>query len=122
MQHYLRGEIYYADLGEGVGSEQKGIRPVVIVQNNIGNKYSSTVIVAPVTTKDCSKSNIPTHCYLDKICNKRKSVILLEQLRVIDKKRLGKCIGRLTEEQTKSLNSSLAISVGIKNFANTKNY
>ena len=61
---YLRGDIYYADLGEGFGSEQQGCRPVVIIQNNIGNKYSPTVIVAAISSKPVSRKELPTHCYI----------------------------------------------------------
>ena len=89
MEHtYLRGDIFYADLGEGIGSEQSGYRPVVIIQNNIGNKYSPTVIALAITTK--SKNRIPTHipikagsCGLEK-----DSIILVEQVRTLDKVRL----------------------------------
>ena len=113
MKKCLRGEIYYADLGAGIGSEQEGLRPVVIIQNDVGNKYSRTVIVAPITTKNRNKNNMPTHYFLNECCNKRKSIVLLEQLRVIDKKRLGRCIGKLTDRQMGELNLSLAISIGI---------
>ena len=66
MKHtYLRGDIYYADLGHGVGSEQEGCRPVVIIQNNVGNKYSPTVIVASITSKAGEKAKLPTHYYID---------------------------------------------------------
>lgn len=121
MKKCLRGEIYYADLGEGIGSEQAGLRPVVIIQNDIGNKYSTTVIVAPVTTKNHNKNSIPTHYQLNESCNKRKSIVLLEQLRVIDKKRLGRCIGKLTDRQMRELNLSLAISIGIVDQSKHKN-
>lgn len=84
---YYRGELYYADLGKGIGSEQEGYRPVVIIQNNMGNKYSPTVIVAPVTTNHDAKAKLPTHCYIGEESGlDTSSVILLEQLRTIDKK------------------------------------
>lgn len=110
---YLRGEIYYADLGDCIGSEQMGHRPVVIVQNNIGNNYSPTVIVASITSKVNEKARIPTHCSVGVENGLAiSSIILLEQLRTIDKKRLGDYIGRLTEKQLRSFNKALAISVG----------
>lgn len=91
MKHtYLRGDIYYADLGHGVGSEQEGCRPVVIIQNNVGNKYSPTVIVASITSKAGEKAKLPTHYYIDTGGDlKLPSIVLLEQLRTVDKRRLG---------------------------------
>ena len=107
-----RGELYYADLGKGVGSEQEGYRPVVIVQNNMGNKYSPTVIVAPVTTNHEAKAKLPTHCYIGTESGlDAPSVILLEQLRTIDKKRLGHFVGRLNLKHLRQLNYSLAVSI-----------
>ncbi len=102
MKHtYLRGDIYYADLGHGVGSEQEGCRPVVIIQNNVGNKYSPTVIVASITSKAGEKAKLPTHYYIDTGGDlKLPSIVLLEQLRTIDKRRLGNFIGHLSEKQT----------------------
>ena len=87
---YLRGDMYYADLGRGVGSEQEGYRPVLIIQNNTGNKYSTTVIVAAISSKVDAKAKLPTH-YLLKAENglELPSLVLLEQLRTIDKRRLG---------------------------------
>ena len=107
-----RGELYYADLGKGVGSEQEGYRPVVIVQNNMGNKYSPTVIVAPVTTNHEAKAKLPIHCYIGAESGlDAPSVILLEQLRTIDKKRLGHFVGRLNRTHLRQLNHALAISI-----------
>lgn len=112
---YTRGDIYYADLGKGIGSEQEGYRPVVIIQNNIGNKYSPTVIVAPVTTNHKAKVKLPTHCYIGPESGLgASSVILLEQLRTIDKKRLGHYAGRLNLAQLQKVNQALAISVALK--------
>ena len=112
---YYRGELYYADLGKGIGSEQEGYRPVVIIQNNIGNKYSPTVIVAPVTTNHEAKTKLPTHCYIGAESGLgASSVILLEQIRTIDKKRLGPYAGRLNLAQLQKLNQALAISVDLK--------
>ena len=112
---YYRGELYYADLGKGIGSEQEGYRPVVIIQNNMGNKFSPTVIVAPVTTNHDAKAKLPTHCYIGAESGLDiSSVILLEQLRTIDKKRLGHYIGRLTRTYLRQLNQALAISIDLK--------
>ena len=92
---YQRGEMYYADLGRGVGSEQEGRRPVVIIQNDIGNKHSPTVIVAAITTKTAGKRKLPTHFEIGAEHGlKAPSLVLLEQIRTIDKHRLVKRIGR----------------------------
>lgn len=109
---YYRGELYYADLGKGIGSEQEGYRPVVIIQNNMGNKYSPTVIVAPVTTNHEAKAKLPTHCYIGTESGlDAPSVILLEQLRTIDKKRLGHFVGKLNQKHLQQLNHALAVSI-----------
>ena len=111
-KQYYRGELYYADLGKGIGSEQEGYRPVVIIQNNVGNKYSPTVIIAPVTTDHEAKAKLPTHCHIGAESGlDAPSVILLEQLRTIDKKRLGHLIGRLNRKNLRQLNHALAISI-----------
>ena len=111
---YLRGEMYYADLGRGVGSEQEGRRPVVIIQNDVGNKHSSTVIVAAITTKTTGKRKLPTHYEIGAEHGlKEPSLVLLEQIRTIDKHRLEKRIGRLSPKQIKELNHALAVSVGL---------
>jgi mRNA interferase MazF len=112
---YCRGELYYADLGKGIGSEQEGYRPVVIIQNNMGNKYSPTVIVAPVTTNHETKAKLPTHCYIGAESGlDTSSVILLEQLRTIDKMRLGHYVGRLNRIHLRQLNKALATSIDLK--------
>lgn len=114
MKTYSRGDIYYADLGLGVGSEQKGYRPVVIIQNNIGNRYSPTVIVAPVSSKVGIKAKLPTHCYIHSESGlDLPSIILLEQLRTLDKQRLEGYIGRVNEKHIFKLDRALAISVGL---------
>lgn len=83
---YLRGDMYYADLGRGIGSEQEGYRPVVIIQNNTGNKYSPTVIVAAISSKVDAKAKLPTHYLLKAESGlELPSLVLLEQLRTIDK-------------------------------------
>lgn len=120
-QTYLRGDMYYADLGEGIGSEQKGSRPVLIIQNNLGNKYSPTVITAAISGKGGVKAKLPTHYYLDAVRGlKTPSVVLLEQIRTLDKRRLDKYIGRLPDKHIKGINRALAISVGLDNPAQQK--
>ena len=111
---YLRGDMYYADLGRGIGSEQEGYRPVLILQNNTGNKYSPTVIVAAISIKVDAKAKLPTH-YLLQAENglELPSLVLLEQLRTIDKKRLGAYIGHLEEKHIRKINHALAVSVGL---------
>ncbi len=109
-----RGDIYYADLSPVVGSEQGGIRPVLIIQNDIGNKYSPTVIAAAITSQ-INKAKMPTHIEL-KACEyglNKDSVILMEQIRTIDKKRLREKIGKLDEELMRCVNEALAISFGL---------
>lgn len=110
---YKRGEIYYADLSPVVGSEQGGYRPVLILQNNKGNKYSSTVIVASITSR-LSKHRLPTHVDMSSIRLKKHSIALLEQLRTIDKARMKEYIGKATKAEMKEIEVALLISVGIK--------
>ncbi len=115
-----RGDIYYADLSPVVGSEQGGIRPVLIVQNDMGNKYSPTVIAAAITSKT-GKNKLPTHIEVNAgvdigraDCGLAKnSVILLEQIRTIDKKRLKERMGKLDETTMKQVNSAIGISFGL---------
>ena len=115
IQGIKRGDIFYADLSPVIGSEQGGLRPVLIVQNDIGNKYSPTVIVAPVTTNHEAKVKLPTHCYIGAESGlDTSSVILLEQIRTIDKKRLGHYIGRLNRTHMRQLNQALATSIDLK--------
>lgn len=108
-----RGEIYYADLSPVVGSEQGGVRPVLVVQNDIGNKYSPTVVVAAITSQ-LSKAKIPTHVEISaKEHNLPKdSVILLEQIRTIDKRRLKERISVLDDSKMKKVNLAILISLG----------
>ena len=108
-----RGELYYADLSPVVGSEQGGIRPVLVVQNDIGNKYSPTIIAAAVTSQ-INKARIATHIELSasEFGLKKDSVVLLEQLRTLDKKRLKEKIGTLTFNKMKMVDSALLISLG----------
>lgn len=112
---YLRGDLYYADLNLCVGSEQEGNRPVVIIQNDVGNKHSPTVIVAAITSQTPAKAKLPTHCYVDAESGlERPSIILLEQLRTIDKRRLGRYIGRLPREKMEEMDHALAVSLDLR--------
>lgn len=115
MNHtYLRGDMYYADLGKGVGSEQEGYRPVVIIQNNVGNRHSPTVIIASITSKRDAKAKLPTHYLIgDEDGLELPSIVLLEQLRTIDKRRLNSFIGHLSEKHIQGINHALAVSVGL---------
>ncbi len=108
-----RGDIFYADLSPVVGSEQGGIRPVLIVQNDVGNKFSPTVICAAITSQ-INKAKLPTHIEIsaNDFGLQKDSVILLEQVRTIDKKRLRERIGRLDDELMDKVNEALSISFG----------
>lgn len=111
---YLRGDLYYADLGQGIGSEQNGNRPVVIIQNNVGNRYSPTVIVAAITSKANVKAKLPTHYFIQPESGLNlPSIVLLEQIRTIDKRRLSGYIGKLEERHIRGINHALAISIGL---------
>ena len=101
-----RGEVYYADLNPVIGSEQGGIRPIVVLQNDVGNKYSPTVIAAATTSK-LTKAKLPTHIELQK-----DSVVLLEQIRTIDKSRIKEKIGELPPEIMQNIDNALLISLG----------
>ncbi|MDR0405042.1 MAG: type II toxin-antitoxin system PemK/MazF family toxin [Oscillospiraceae bacterium] len=108
-----RGEIFYADLSPVVGSEQGGVRPVLIVQNDVGNKFSPTVIAAAITSQN-SKANLPTHIKLRAYKGLSKdSVILLEQIRTIDKKRLKEKIGCLDPLSMAQVDEALSVSFGL---------
>lgn len=112
MDNIRRGELYYADLSPVVGSEQGGVRPVLIVQNDVGNKYSPTVIVAAITSQ-INKAKIPTHIELNSSYGLTKdSVLLLEQIRTLDKRRLKEKIGILDEKCMENVNQALLISLG----------
>ncbi len=110
-----RGELYYADLSPVVGSEQGGIRPILIVQNDIGNKYSPTVIAAAVTSK-INKAKLPTHIELTAtdFGLARDSVVLLEQIRTLDKRRLKERIGELSPMFMRKVDAALLISLGFR--------
>jgi len=109
-----RGDIFYGDLSPVIGSEQGGVRPVLIIQNDIGNKYSPTVIVAAITSQ-INKAKLPTHVELEalKYGITKDSVILLEQIRTIDKRRLKEKIGHLSEELMKQVDTAIQISFGL---------
>ena len=108
-----RGELYYADLSPVVGSEQGGTRPVLVVQNDVGNKYSPTVIIAAITSQ-LDKAKLPTHIELKKEKSNlvKDSVVLLEQIRTLDKRRLKDRIGELPPTTMKRVNVALLISLG----------
>ena len=107
-----RGDVYYADLRPVVGSEQGGVRPVLIVQNDVGNKHSPTIIVAAITSKQ-NKAKLPTHIELSakRYDMERDSVILLEQLRTVDKRRLKDRVCHLDEDMMRQVNKGLMISL-----------
>ena len=109
-----RGDIYYADLSPVVGSEQGGIRPVLIIQNDVGNRYSPTVICAAITSR-MNKAKLPTHIGIDsRRCQIMKdSVILLEQIRTIDKQRLKDMIGHLDKERMRSVDEAIRVSLAL---------
>ena len=109
-----RGDVYYADLSPVVGSEQGGVRPVVILQNNVGNRHSPTVIAAAITGR-IDKARLPTHVELGNAIPGlyRDSIILLEQIRTIDKARLRELIGSLGAEAMERINQALGVSVGL---------
>jgi mRNA interferase MazF len=113
-----RGDIYYADLSPVVGSEQGGIRPVVIVQNDVGNKHSPTVIAAAITSQT-NKAKLPTHIEVTASGNGllKNSVILLEQIRTIDKQRLKEKMGHLEDDLMEQVNQAMAISFGLNTTA-----
>ena len=109
-----RGDIFYADLSPVVGSEQGGLRPVLIIQNDVGNRYSPTVIAAAITSR-MGKTRLPTHIdiYADKVGLAKDSVILLEQIRTLDKRRLKEKMGHLDDEVMTHVNNAIAVSFGL---------
>ena len=112
-----KGDIFFADLSPVIGSEQGGVRPVVVIQNDVGNKYSPTVIVAAITSQ-INKAKLPTHVEIragEHGLNK-DSVVLLEQLRTVDKRRLKERIGRMDADAMEKVNEALMISLGIIDF------
>lgn len=109
-----RGDLFYADLSPVVGSEQGGVRPVIIVQNDVGNKYSPTIIIAPITSQ-LNKAKLPTHVRIrgNEFGLPKNSVALLEQLRTIDKRRLREKIGSFDDAIMQKINEAMAISLDI---------
>ena len=109
-----RGDIYYADLSPVVGSEQGGLRPVLIIQNDVGNRYSPTVIAAAITSR-MGKTRLPTHIdiYADKAGLAKDSVVLLEQIRTLDKQRLKEKMGHLDDGMMSEINNAIAVSFGL---------
>ncbi len=114
MTGVKRGDIYYADLSPVVGSEQGGMRPVLIIQNDVGNRYSPTVIAAAITSR-LGKTKLPTHIdvHAERAGLSRDSVVLLEQLRTLDKRRLKERMGRLDEEMMHEIDTAIAVSLGL---------
>ena len=110
-----RGEIYYADLSPVVGSEQGGMRPVLIVQNDVGNRYSPTVIAAAITSQQ-NKARLPTHIEIEARTYglSKNSVVLLEQVRTLDKRRLRERMGCLDEKVMQRVDGAIAISLGLQ--------
>ena len=110
-QTVRRGDIFYADLSPVVGSEQGGLRPVLIIQNDVGNRYSPTVIAAAITSR-MGKTKLPTHIdvYADRVGLSKDSVILLEQIRTLDKRRLREKMGHLDEEVMAEVNTAIAVA------------
>ena len=117
-----RGDIYYADLSPVVGSEQGGLRPVLIVQNDVGNRYSPTVIAAAITSK-MGKAKLPTHIDVEgaEAGLAKDSVILLEQVRTIDKKRLKEKMGHLDEGTMYQVNNAIQVSFGLGAYSSEEN-
>ena len=110
MEEVKRGQLWYCNFGDdAIGSEQSGIRPCVIVQNNKGNKFSPTTIVSPITTQ--VKAPLPTHVRIDSL--KRPSTIVCEQVRTVDKRRLIDCIGALSIEEYSAMDNAIKISMGV---------
>ena len=108
-----RGEIYYADLSPVIGSEQGGYRPVVVLQNNKGNRYSTTISVAPISSK-LTKNPLPTHVMVENNYLEKKSVILLEQIRTIDKQRIREKVGIIDDKIMQLINQAIKTSLDIK--------
>ena len=110
--HIRREDIYYADLRPAIGSEQDGIRPVLVIQNNVGNRFSPTVIVASITSRQ-TKAHLPTHVNLGRVPGLNSpAVILLEQVRTIDKSRLLDYVGYLRPNAMRRVNKAIEVSMG----------
>lgn len=113
MNQIKRGEIYFADLSPVVGSEQDGVRPVLILQNDMGNRYSPTTMVAAITGRK-TKTDLPTHVRISVTGLKSESIVLLEQIRTIDKSRLGEYVGKLSKNDMGRIDHAIIVSLGIK--------
>lgn len=111
-----KGDLYFADLSPVTGSEQGGVRPVLVVQNDVGNKFSPTIIVAAITSRR-NKADLPTHVEIEADGNglSKNSVVLLEQLRTIDKRRLRERIGTIDKTRLPEVDEALSVSLGIEN-------
>lgn len=110
---FRRGQVYYGDLGKTMGSEQGGIRPVVIIQNDIGNRYSPTLIVAAITSQ-VNKAKLPTHEEIKNGILRDGSMVLLEQIRTLDKRRIKDYLCTLTEDEMTRVDDALMTSLGLK--------
>lgn len=118
---YRRGDIYYADLNPVCGSEQGGMRPVVVIQNNTGNKHAPTLIVAMVTTKVGDKSSLPTHYLIrNNDALAEPSIVLLEQIRTIDKKRIKSYLGKTTKKELLGIDKALIKSLSLNHLISVK--
>ena len=112
--NYRRGDIYLVDLGSNVGSEQGGCRPVLLLQNDVGNHYGPTLIVAPITSRVWKKAEQPTHCRLEKMAGLNdNSMVLLEQITTIDKSRVKKYLGSLDKNQMRKVETCIGVSLGL---------
>ena len=114
-----RGDIYFADLNPVTGSEQGGTRPVLVIQNDTGNRFSPTVIVAAITS-NTDKARLPTHIIIDDNVLPDKSVVLLEQIRTIDKTRLIKKMGCLSKTDMRRIDGAISVSMGFEKTKNDK--
>lgn len=113
--NYRRGDIYLVDLGTNVGSEQGGCRPVLLLQNDVGNHFGPTLIVAPISSRYWKKSKQPTHSLIEGISNlSSPSVVLAEQLLTIDKVRVMKYLGKVPEEQMQGIDKAVKVSLGLE--------
>ncbi len=112
---YRRGDIYLANLDPYIGSEQGGTRPVLVLQNNAGNYYCPTLIVAPLTSRFYKKTDLPTHCTLENVeCLAESSIVLLEQIKTIDKQRIKKYMGKISRKQMNAVDDAIEISLGLR--------
>lgn len=112
---YKRGDIYKVNLNPHRGSEQGGTRPVIVLQNNVGNYFSSTLVVAPLTSKVKSKKNLPTHYVIKNVPElAEESLVLLEQITTIDKSRVMEYIGKVSREEMKEIEKAIRVSLGFE--------